>query len=130
MKRLAIALALVIVLVASAPPARATMSSPGEEIGLSLAAAFTNLFYVPAKTVFAVSGLVAGAFVGVLTGGDERAAYAIWVPAATGTFFVRPSNLDASEPLEFVGSDYADRPTPRGAGMAIVQSYEDQYSTR
>ena len=44
----------------------------------------------------------------VLTGGDTRAAYALWVPTAGGDFMVRPSHLDGSERLQFFGSDYTD----------------------
>ena len=52
-------------------------------------------------------------------------AYAVWVPAATGTYVVTPSNLDGTEPLEFFGDDYYDTPSPAAHGIPI---YEAAYS--
>ncbi|HJQ84231.1 MAG TPA: hypothetical protein VKA21_09160 [Candidatus Binatia bacterium] len=101
--------------------------TPASEFGLAVGAAAANLLYTPAKTVLAVGGLAVGAFTGLLTGGDVRAAYAIWVPAASGTFFLRPANLDGSEPIDFLGADYEDTPSivsePDSGGI-----YEAQYS--
>src|SRR5262249_9826395 len=63
-----------------------------------------------------------------LTGGDTRAAYAVMVPAASGTYFLRPSNLDGSEPVEFLGTDYGDVPSSRNASTGWGGDYEAQYS--
>ena len=92
--------------VSAASPARAL--TQGEEAGFSLLATAANLFYTPAKTVIALVGLPVGALAGWLGGGEERSAYAIWVPTAGGTYFLTNEHMEGSEPIEFWGSDYAD----------------------
>ena len=125
MRRVLVVIVLGMLLLGHPVPGRA---QPGSEFGLAVGAAGANLLYMPAKWITALGGLVLGGMTGLLTGGDERAAYAVWVPAATGTFILTPSNLDGTEPIEFLGSDYADRPskatsTHQGRGI-----YEAQYS--
>lgn len=100
-------------------PARAHEHTQGGEFGLALAAAGANILYLPAKAIVATGGLFLGSITGVLTGGDAEAAYAVWVPAAGGTFFLTPQHVDGTVPIEFFGSDYADRPS-------TVRSYTDR----
>jgi hypothetical protein len=109
-------------------PVAGRAASPAGEAGLALLAATTNLGYLPVKTAMAGVGLLVGAVTGILTGGDTRAAYAIWVPTASGTYLVRPAHLDGSEPLEFFGSDYADTPSTAPAVSETGGVYEAQYS--
>jgi hypothetical protein len=97
------------------------------EAGLALEAAGLNLFYLPAKSIVAIGGLVLGGLAGLLTAGDMRSAYAVWVPAASGTYLLTIAHLEGSEPIEFFGSDYADEPSTLEAGGAI---YDAQYSSR
>jgi hypothetical protein len=92
-------------------PASAGQRTPGAEAGLALGAAFGNLVYLPAKTIVAFLGFPVGAFAAVFTGGSTRAAYAIWVPTASGTWALTPDHLDGTRPIEFFGTDYADRPS-------------------
>ncbi len=107
-------------------PGTARASGAGDA-GLALGAAALNLFYTPCKAMMAVGGLVVGGVVGVLTGGDTRSAYALWVPAAGGTYMVTASNLDGSRPLEFFGADYADTPSPRSRTLENSSIYEALY---
>ena len=109
-------------------PVAGGAASPAGEAGLALLAATANLGYTPAKVVMAGLGLLAGGFTGVLTGGDTRAAYAIWVPTASGTYLLRPAHLDGSVPVEFFGSDYADTPSTVPAAAETGGIYEAQYS--
>jgi len=104
--------------------------TPGSEFGLGVGAAASNLIYTPAKVVVAVAGLGLGGMVGFLTGGDVRSAYAVLVPAASGTYFLTASNLDGSEPIEFFGSDYADTPSVSAAAQEAGGIYEAGYSMR
>src|SRR5438876_296179 len=83
-------------------------------------AAAANLLYLPAKTLVAIGGLGVGALTGLLTGGDIRAAYAVWVPAAGGTFLLTPAHFEGTRPIEFFGSDYADRPSTNARDTSIV----------
>jgi hypothetical protein len=119
---------LVIALVCGRPcPARATHTQAGE-LGLAVSSAVANVVYVPAKAVVALGGLFVGGLAGFLTGGDQRSAYALWVPAASGTYFLTPAHLEGAEPIEFFGSDYADRPSTAAAEAGGV--YEAVYMSR
>lgn len=108
-------------------PGAARAHGGAEEAGLALGAAALNVVYTPCKTMVALGGLFVGGVVGFLTGGDTRAAYAVWVPAASGTYLVKPSMLDGSQPLEFFGSDYADRPSPIASTLESSSIYEALY---
>jgi len=93
----------------SAMPARALTQA--EEAGFAVIATGANIFWVPAKLVVAAVAMPVGGIAGALSGGDARTAYAIWVPALGGTFFLTNGHLDGSKPIEFLGSDYPDRPS-------------------
>jgi hypothetical protein len=98
-------------IVGGAAAARAHQGTPAEEVGYAMLATGANLVYVPAKLAVAGTGLVVGTVTGLVTGGDVRAAYAVWVPTAGGTFILRPEHMDGTRPIEFFGSDYADAPS-------------------
>jgi hypothetical protein len=107
--------------------ARAGETTQIGEALFALAAFGANVVYVPVKAALATGGLVLGSAVGLGTGGDMRSAYALWVPAASGTFVLRAANIEGSEPIEFFGSDYADEPSPRarlegGEGGELYES--------
>jgi hypothetical protein len=89
-------------------PVHGRAATQADEAGWALGAAGLNIFYTPIKVVVAVGGLVLGGVAGLLTLGDQRSAYAIWVPAAGGTYVLRPEHLAGTEQIEFFGSDYAD----------------------
>ena len=92
-------------------PTQGRAATQADEVSWSLGAAAFNIVYIPAKLVVAGCGLVAGAAAGVLTLGNQRAAYAFWVPAAGGTSVLRPEHLADEERVQFFGSDYADTPS-------------------
>jgi hypothetical protein len=107
-------------------PIQARAATQIDEVGWSLGAAMFNIFYIPAKLAVAGAGLAAGAAAGVLTLGNQRAAYAFWVPAAGGTFMLRPEHLADEEHVEFFGSDYHDTPSQFG-GNGTSGLYEAGY---
>src|SRR6266571_3352446 len=108
-------------------PAVLRAESPAAEFGLAVGAAAGNLVYLPVKVIVAFGGLALGSLTGVLTGGDVRAAYAVWVPAASGTYLLTPAHLEGTVPIEFFGSDYADQ-SSRAAGAAEGAGiYDIQY---
>jgi hypothetical protein len=109
-------------------PVPGRTATPGAEFGMAVGAAAANLLYLPGKAIVAAGGLVLGGVVGVLTAGDTRAAYAVWVPAASGTYLLRPANLEGTQPVEFFGSDYADTPSAGPAAAEAGGIYEAQYS--
>ena len=107
---------------------RPAVATQGEEAGRAIASAGLNLFYIPVKAVMAVVGLAAGGLVGMVTGGDVRSAYAIWVPTASGTWFFTPAQVEGSEEVKFFGSDYADTPSGLGLGEPGRASYDSMYA--
>lgn len=92
-------------------PARAA-TTQAEEALLAVVATWANFFYVPVKVGMALGSIPVGGLAGAFSGGDMRTAYAIWVPAMGGTYFLTNGHLDGSRPLEFFGYDYEDRPSP------------------
>src|SRR5438094_370462 len=86
----------------------------------AVGAGAANPVHPPARTLVAVGGLGVGALPGPLTGGDIRAAYAVWVPAAGGTFMLTPAHFEGTRPIEFFGSDYADRPSTNARDTSIA----------
>ena len=108
-------------------PSVARAESPGAEIGFSLLSAVSNVFYTPAKVVVSAVGFPVGALAGFLNGGDTRAAYAIWVPMCGGRYFLTSDTMDGRAPVEFFGSDYADRPGTYGRAHHGGAAYEAKY---
>ena len=100
---------------------------PGREVGLALGAAALNLLYVPAKAIVALGGLFLGGLTALGTGGDARSAYALWVPAASGTYILRPAQLEGAQPIEFFGSDYADMPSSAPRDEESSKIYDALY---
>jgi hypothetical protein len=82
--------------------------SYGAQAGWGLAAAGTNLFYIPAKLAYATMGLVAGGITYAMTLGNSRAVEAIWSPAFGGTYVVTPAMLRGEEPILFFGETIED----------------------
>lgn len=104
--------------------------SPATEVGLAVGSAATNLFYTPVKLIFATLGLVSGSMVGVMTGGSERAAYAFWVPTASGDFFFKPEHMENHADMKMIGDDYADTPSSIASGGEASGIYDAVYFSR
>jgi len=111
MKRMLVMAAVLVLLLVGRPATTHAATDGGQEFGKAIAAAALDLVYTPAKVLTAVVGLPIGAMTGILTGGDVRAAYAVWVPTASGTYFITPASLEGAEQVQFFGSDYADQPS-------------------
>ena len=108
--------------------ARAELT-PAGEAGFSILAAFSNVFYTPAKLTIAGVGLAVGAVNAWAAGGDQRAAYAIWVPTVGGTYFLRVAHFAGDRPVELFGCDYADSPSKAGAANNESVAYRAAYVT-
>lgn len=102
-------------------------TTQGEEVEYSALSALASMFYTPFKLVFATGGLIVGALAGTLNGGDERAAYAFWVPAASGNYFVKSDNLANNVPVRVIGDDYSDEPTTLSRDHDVA--YDSYYAT-
>ena len=121
--------ALAVVARARLRAASARALTQAEEAGLAVLATGANIFYVPAKLALAPPLIPVGGVAGALSGGDARTAYAIWVPAMGGTFFLTNAHLDGSKPIEFFGSDYEDTPDDGHSG-ATTRSSSTHAATR
>ncbi len=108
-------------------PARA---HHGAEFGLAMGAAASNLVYFPVKLTMAGLGLPLGALAGLFTGGNTRAAYAVWVPTASGTYLLTPDHLEGTKDIEFIGNDYADRPSTMQRETDGSRMYDALYESR
>ena len=113
-----------------AAPSVVRADSQGNEVAFALTSALCNIFYTPAKALVAAVGLPVGAIAAFATGGDTRSAYAVWVPTAGGTYFLTPAMMDGREPIEFFGSDYADRPSTYGQTHHGSGAYDAKYTSQ
>ncbi len=91
----------------SEPPAQ---PSVGEDLGYGVGSVLANVFYMPAKIVYAGLGLVGGGLGYVLSGGNAETATSILDPAIRGNYVVTPSHLKGEEPLLFVGPIHSSEP--------------------
>jgi len=130
MRKLVVGLSLAALVLGRAIPSQAQPHTAGEEAGLSIGATTLNFLYLPAKMLVATGGFLLGGLAGVMTGGDTRAAYALWVPTMSGTWLLRPANMEGSEPVKFFGTDYADTPStyPSKADGGVV--YDALYRSK
>lgn len=106
----------------------ALAANAGSEVGWTLLAFGSNLIYTPTKAIIATLGLVTGAFVGLINGGDQRSAYAIWVPTASGTYILTPGHFDGSTPFEMWGTDYADTASLHSHDTDATRIYDAKYA--
>jgi len=103
-RRLALIGLLVCVLWRPAPAA--TQDGGGgvwSNAGWGVLTVLTNVFYIPAKVVYAGAGTVVGGLAYVLTIGDADTAEKIWEPALGGTYVITPAMLRGDERVSFNG---------------------------
>jgi hypothetical protein len=74
--------------------------------GYGLLAVVTNIFYMPAKFVYASVGLVTGGLAYICTVGDSDTAQRILSPSIGGKYVVTPAMLRGDEPILFNGPSY------------------------
>jgi hypothetical protein len=86
------------------PTEQAPQPSVTEEMGYGFGSALANLFYIPAKVVYAGLGLMTGGLGYVLSAGRGDVANNIIYPAVRGTYVVTPSHLKGEQPVVFVGA--------------------------
>lgn len=89
----------------------AQMARAQEDFGTDAAygslAVLANVFYMPAKVVYAAIGGLTGCLVYLVTIGNEGAAIATWSPSIGGTYVVTPAMLRGEEPVLFNGASYS-----------------------
>ena len=94
----------------------------GAEFGMGIASSLLSLIYSPFRMGFGLAGAGLGGFTGWSTGGDLRAARAVWRPTVEGDYFVRPDHLDGTERFEFsnVRPVVRERYTIRGPATVVL----------
>src|SRR6266446_5545778 len=66
-----------------------------------------NVFYMPAKVVYATVGILTGGLAYLLTAGDSDTAERIWSPSLGGSYVVTPAMVRGDEPILFNGPSYS-----------------------
>jgi len=77
-----------------------------EDLGWGLAAAGTDIFYVPAKVMYAALGGIVGGMAYAWTAGNMEGAHRVWSATLGGTYVVTPAMLRGEESILFVGETY------------------------
>jgi hypothetical protein len=83
--------------------ARAADNDYASDAGYGVLAVVSNVFYMPAKIVYATLGGLTGSLAYLLTVGDFDTAEAIWSPSLGGSYVVTPAMLRSDEPILFNG---------------------------
>jgi len=78
------------------------------DAGYGTLAVFSNIFYMPAKVVYAGLGIITGSLGFVLTAGDGDIARSIWSPSLGGTYVITPGMLRGNEEILFSGPSYSN----------------------
>ncbi len=86
----------------------ATHPSYWSDAGYGSLAILSDIFYMPAKVVYAGLGLVTGSLGFVLTAGDKDIARSIWSPSLGGTYVVTAGMLRGKEEILFSGPSYSN----------------------
>ena len=94
------------------PPAQ---PSVGEDLGYGVGSVLANVFYMPAKVIYAGLGVIGGGLGYVLSGGNTETAQSILDPAVRGNYVVTPRHLKGEEPLVFVGPIHSSEPEQSAA---------------
>ena len=93
----------VLIVCAGTPVIAAEGQGSGSKAALEATSWLLTAPYGAFKAAYAIGGGIVGGIAWVVTGGNKEAANAIWVPAVTGDYIVRPENLTGERPLHFVG---------------------------
>ena len=84
-------------------PAAIAAESQGGKAALEATSWLLTAPYGAFKCAYAIGGGIVGGIAWLVTGGNKEQADAIWTPAVTGDYIVRPENLTGERPLHFVG---------------------------
>ena len=103
---LAMALALVLVLAGTPPPAFAEKeeSGPIGKFLFGIGAGVCTLAYTPLKIVYAVASLPLGGLVYMFSVGNTEMSERVWRSGTQGNWVVTPEHLQGRRNIEFVGA--------------------------
>jgi hypothetical protein len=80
--------------------------------GVGAATLLANVGYIPAKTVYAILGGIAGGAGYALTGGNQQTANSIWRSSLGGDYVLTPDMIKGDAPIHFSGPSNPTAPTP------------------
>jgi hypothetical protein len=80
--------------------------------GVGAATLLANVGYIPAKTVYAILGGIAGGAGYALTGGNQQTANSIWRSSLGGDYVLTPAMVRGEEPIHFSGPPVPPSPAP------------------
>src|SRR6266436_6636299 len=92
-------------------------------VGYGAAAVAADIFYVPAKFVYATLGGITGGASYALTGGNAQTSDTIWRSSPGGDYVLTPKMIKGEEPIHFSGpaetppASTANASGPTDAGM-------------
>ncbi|MBI3301616.1 MAG: hypothetical protein HYZ72_06015 [Deltaproteobacteria bacterium] len=72
-----------------------------EDAGMGTATVLANVFYMPAKIVYASLGGLTGGFAYLLTGANYEVAEKVWTPSLGGNYVLVPEQLRGNQPIYF-----------------------------
>ena len=104
----------------ASPPAHAADDAPWR-----IGAVIATSLYMPAKVLYAATGVLAGGIGWGLSGGSREAMDAVMSPAVQGDYRITPEHLRGERPLEFVG--VTARPSDEERDAAGLAGDEDPY---
>ena len=79
------------------------------DFGLGMAAVGSNIFYIPAKMLYATGGMLVGTLGYAFTAGNLEAAQNIWSPSVGGTWILTPEMMAGKQPILFTGESFQPR---------------------
>jgi hypothetical protein len=91
------------------PPAATQVPQPTDNnvnwpgAGYGAGALLCNVFYIPAKLVYALLGGIVGGGTFLITAGNQQAANTVWRSALGGDYVVTPQMLAGQQPINFSG---------------------------
>ncbi len=77
--------------------------STGAQFGLGVGSVFVTIPYGLVKVVMATLGSIFGGFTYAFSGGNEKAAKAVWDTSLRGTYVITPDHLRGNRAVRFFG---------------------------
>jgi len=105
-----VALALAGALVTVASPVRAADNDFLADAGYGLLATVTNVFYMPAKILYAGFGGLVGGLAYLTAAGDIDTASGVWSPSVGGDYVLTGAMMRGDQPIYFVGPRHRRAP--------------------
>lgn len=91
----------------------------GAQYGLGVSSVLVTIPYGLVKIVMATLGAVFGGFTYAFSGGNEKAALAVWDTSLRGTYVITPDHLKGNRAVRFFGVPPGNQEA--GAGSTVTE---------